>query len=512
MLFLAAAVLLVAGFSRPLENLYRDLLISSVSPFIDPGQDIVIVAITEETLAGLHYRSPIDREFLANLIVHVGKAGPRAVGIDILFDQGTERAKDELLERALENAPFPVVIASAENADGLTDSQVTYLKNFAPGVSRGLVSLARDPLDGVVRGLFAGRENGGVWQPSFVGAIAAAGGASPSAIRSDLAYFRTQHATPYDFPVYPAHLARVLPVQWFTGKYVLIGADLPLDDRHLTPFTALDGVKAGTLPGVVIHAHALAQLLTGDQIVQAGALTVGLLLAAGALVAGWFAWRPLPVLVKPLILLGLIFSIFAGAATLFSRIGVLVPAVWPSVLVTGVFSIVAFMAWHRDNAERRFIRHAFAQYVSPAVVETIIRNPASLRLGGERRTITCVFTDLEGFTGLSETLPPERIAALLNGYLDLVCDQFVKHGATIDKVVGDSVVGFFGAPATQADQAERAVSLALELDTLAQAYRVAAARGGAHLESRASVFIADRLWWATLEESASSTTRPLATQ
>jgi adenylate cyclase len=480
-LFFAAVVLVAAGFSRTVENLFRDVLVSSASPFTDPAQNIVIVAITEETLASLPYRSPIDREFLAKLIEHIGKAGPRAVGIDILFDQATERPKDEDLERVLENAQFPVVIASAEDADGLTDSQVTYLKNFAPGVPRGLASLSRDPMDGVVRGLFAGRESGGVWRPSFVDAIAGAGRAGPSAIRSDLAYFRTQHATPHEFPVYPAHLARLLPMQWFSGKYVLIGADLPLDDRHLTPFAALNGVKIGTLPGVVIHAHALAQSLVGAQIVRAGALPVGLLLAIGAFVAGWFAWRPLPVLVKPLILFGLICSILAGAAVLFARFGVLVPAIWPSVLVAGVFSIVAFMAWHRDNDERRFIRQAFAQYVSPTVVETIIKDPASLHLGGERRSLTCVFTDLEGFTGLSETQPPECIAALLNDYLDRVCDQFVKHGATIDKVVGDSVVGFFGAPVTQEYQAERAVSLALELDTLTQAFRAEMAHGRAQL-------------------------------
>jgi adenylate cyclase len=470
-LVFVAIVLIIAGLSRPVENMFRDLLTSTASPFLDPGRNIVIVAVTEETLSEFSYRSPIDRGFLGDLLEHIGRAGPRAIGIDILFDQPTEIIKDERLVRILRTASVPIVIASAEAADGLTQQQASYLQDFATDVPRGLAVLSRDPVDGVVRHLFPGRESDGAWLPGFAQAVAIAGGARPRDVGTDMVYFRTQHATPYEFSVYPAHTALLLPPQWFKGKFVLIGADLPLEDRHLTPFAKLNGVKAGTLPGVIIHAHGLAQTLTGAHTERIGMLPIGLLLVSVASIAGWLAWRPLSVLVKPLVLFVMIGAILTVATLLYWQFGMLVPVIWPSVLVAGLFALFAVLAWHRDNTERRFVRNAFAQYVSPAVVDTVLKNPLGLRLGGERRSITCVFTDLEGFTALSENQPPERVAALLNAYLDQLCDLFVMHGATIDKVIGDSVVGFFGAPAAQDDQAERAVSLVLELDTVAENFR-----------------------------------------
>ncbi|TGS90081.1 adenylate/guanylate cyclase domain-containing protein, partial [bacterium M00.F.Ca.ET.177.01.1.1] len=127
-----------------------------------------------------------------------------------------------------------------------------------------------------------------------------------------------------------------------------------------------------------------------------------------------------------------------------------------------------FLAWRRDANARHFIQNAFSKYVSPAVVAAIVKEPNALHLGGERRDVTCVFTDVEGFTSLSEKLAPEVLAEVLNEYLHGLCELFIEHGATIDKVIGDAVVGFFGAPVAQNDQAEQAVSLARAVQDLAQ--------------------------------------------
>ena len=124
-----------------------------------------------------------------------------------------------------------------------------------------------------------------------------------------------------------------------------------------------------------------------------------------------------------------------------------------------------------DRAERQFIQRAFAQYVSPAVVKRIAADRGQLRLGGEVRTVTYVFTDLEGFTSLSEQLEPEQVADLLNTYLDGVCDLFVDHGATIDKIIGGAVTGFFGAPDAVTGVGERAIKLLLSLDQFGEAFR-----------------------------------------
>src|SRR5205085_2709276 len=117
----------------------------------------------------------------------------------------------------------------------------------------------------------------------------------------------------------------------------------------------------------------------------------------------------------------------------------------------GLAAFAAFMAWRQDAKERKFIQSAFSKYVSPAVVAEIAKNPAALSLGGERRVITSVFTDIEGFTPFGESLAPEVLGEILNEYLDGLCELFIEYGATIDKVIGDAVVGFFGAPALQSD-------------------------------------------------------------
>jgi adenylate cyclase len=480
-IFILFVILVALVASRPVENLVRDLMMSAISPFTAPPGDIVIVTVTEDTLKQFPYRSPIDRGFLASLIDKIAGAGARVIGVDILFDQATEPAKDARLAAAIERAPVPVVLADAGIDDGLRPQQVEFLHAFAPGRKRGLATLARDPIDGVVRELFAGRQSPEGFIPAFAAAIAIAGGMPDDAVPSERGakvYYRTANSEPHSFPTYPAHTVQVLPDDWFAGKYVLIGVDLPLDDRHLTPFIVLNGVAEGTLPGVVAHAHALSQILKGDKVVPAGLAGSVLLFLVGMLASGWFAWRPFPVLFKPPLIIAVLVAMWTASAGVFARWGVYVPMVGPSVLVAGLSGLVAFLAWKRDREQRRFLERAFSQYVSPAVVRTIVADPERLRLGGERRTVTCVFTDLQGFTSISENMAPEEIAAVLNGYLDRICNLFVDHGATIDKVIGDAVVGFFGAPAEQQDQSERAVDLALAVDGLSEVFRAEMDRAG----------------------------------
>ncbi|MGI9402413.1 MAG: CHASE2 domain-containing protein, partial [Rhizobiaceae bacterium] len=470
-LFVAMVVLISLVIARPVENFYRDLLMSSVSPFTEPGQEIVFVTITEDTLSEFPYRSPIDRGFLADLVEHIAQAGPKAIGLDILFDQPTEPEKDERLTEVLANSPVPIVIATAGVEDGLSQNQADYLESFAPDIARGLATLGRDSFDGVVRDFFAGRQSDGENVRGFSSAMAEAVGVGSPDKRQSLVYYRTDASEPYPFPAYPAHTATLLPAQWFADKLVLVGVDLPLDDRHPTPFAALIGVKDGTLPGVVVHGHKLVQILNGDQATPAGPLIDWTALLLALLIACWFAWRPLAVLIKPLAIVAVIAGYWVLSALVFARWAIHMPVVAPSIIIAGIAGMVSFIAWRRDREERRFVEKAFSQYVSPAVVKHIVKNPKLLTLGGEKRDITCVFTDLQGFTSISEKMSPEEIATVLNGYLDSICNLFVEHGATIDKVIGDAVVGFFGAPAEQEDQADRAISLALAVDALTEEFR-----------------------------------------
>ncbi|SFP87898.1 adenylate cyclase [Mesorhizobium sp. NFR06] len=476
--YLVLLCISTALVSPPLENVLRDVMMVSISPFTRAPPNIVVVAITEQTLAKYPYRSPLDRGFLADIVARIESAHPLVIGIDLLFDQPTEPQKDARLETVIETASVPVVIASASHTDGLTPRQFDYLNAFAPSARRGLAALSHDSLDGVVRGAFPGREAEAGWTPSFAAAIAAATGIRRGHWPEEMVYYRTANGLPFTFPTYPAQAVPLAPLNWFEGKYVLIGVDLQQTDHHQTPFALWSGAENGVLPGVAIQAHSLARLLSGDRItIPWAAVGYAPMLLVG-LFCLWIASRPIPVVFKPVAVGGAVLLVWIGEAWAFDRFAILFPMVAPAMLVLGLSAFAGFLAWRRDANARHFIQNAFSKYVSPAVVAAIVVDPDALHLGGERREVTCVFTDVEGFTSLSEKLEPEVLADVLNEYLDALCELFIEHGATIDKVVGDAVVGFFGAPAVQDDQAERAVSLALAVQDLGQRLRERSAGGG----------------------------------
>ena len=449
-----------------------DVFMTSLSRWDRPPAEVVIITIDEDTLAQLPYRSPIDRGLLADIVDHIAAAGPKTIGIDILIDQASEPAKDARLRASLSRTKIPLIMAFADKSDGLTDRQTKHLSNFLAGLKRGHVALSRDDFDGTLRRWSEQPLNAPAKAPSFAEAVAGTTIADRRpADTGRIVYYSAPGGGPAEIPTYPAHAVKLVPKEWFAGKIVLIGSTLPNLDQHRTPFAAVHGAERGTLYGITIHAHMVVQLLRGDRIVMIGPL----LSLLYTVFAAFAAVRPVrmrgPLIgrigaVAAMATLPLLIAIIAYTAA-----SIQLPVIVPTVAFALTAAALAAKAWHEDRAERLFIQRAFAQYVSPAVVERITADRSQLRLGGEMRDVTYVFTDLEGFTSLSEQLAPEETAALLNAYLDGVCNLFVDHGATIDKIIGDAVAGFFGAPEDQAGTSERAVRLVLALDRFCEAFR-----------------------------------------
>ncbi|RMF15712.1 MAG: adenylate/guanylate cyclase domain-containing protein [Candidatus Dadabacteria bacterium] len=119
--------------------------------------------------------------------------------------------------------------------------------------------------------------------------------------------------------------------------------------------------------------------------------------------------------------------------------------------------------YYTEERQKKEIRGAFQTYLSPAVVEQVIEDPSKLALGGEKRELTVLFSDVRGFTTISEALDAEELANLLNEYLTPMTDLVFKHGGTLDKYMGDAVMAFWGAPIPQEDHAFRACDCALEM-------------------------------------------------
>lgn len=143
----------------------------------------------------------------------------------------------------------------------------------------------------------------------------------------------------------------------------------------------------------------------------------------------------------------------------------------PVMLRARISSGLESKQWSDDERQQRqYIRQAFSRFVSPAVVDQLINDPEKLTLGGERLDITCVFTDLADFTHLIERSKPTEVMPVLNRYLDGLCRIFLNHDGTIDKIVGDALHGFFGAPLRQTDHAQRAMQCVLDLNEYARRF------------------------------------------
>jgi adenylate cyclase len=264
----------------------------------------------------------------------------------------------------------------------------------------------------------------------------------------------------------------------FRGAYVFFGFSAPgLFDLRPAPIS-------GVYSGVEIHAQALGNMLAGDFLREAP-LPVSLVLAAALALAAALGCA-------------------LGASTLsaVAAVAVFVPlpvalACWafaggyvlPLMLLetaTGLgLGVSVLLGYATEGRQKRFIKSAFKQYLSPVVIEQLLRQPERMKLGGERRTLSIFFSDLQGFTSLSEGLSPEELTQFLNEYLTAMTDIILEEGGTVDKYEGDAIIAFWNAPLDQSDHADRALRAALRCqDRLAELRPVFRKRIGTDLFMR----------------------------
>lgn len=446
----------------------RDLYHAMFYPAQPPRDDIAIVLIDETTIAGFAYRSPIDRGFLAELIASLRAHGPRAIAVDLLIDQPTEDAKDAaFLDAVKATEGAPVVLAAADEADGLLPAQAETLAAATAGARVGQAALLRDPYDFVTRAAPPTREMAGRPTPSMAVAMARAGGLAAPGEGFDIAF--TPSPPGEDFaPLLIAGFHGFFAPETVRDRFIFIGVGLDGVDRHRTPLQALS--DEADRPGVESHAQALAQIIDGRRLtVSPGWAELALAIVAAVLTVGAL-FLPAGFAVRIGAAFAVVALLAAAPAAAVASGGLLLPAAAPLTAALAAGGGLTAARWRAEQLTRRRLRSAFGRYVSPAVVRQIEAAPEALALGGERREITCVFTDVAGFTTLCESLPGDELASLLNGYLGGASQIFVDHGGTIDKFVGDAIVGFFGAPVARSDHAAAAIRMAVALDAYAERY------------------------------------------
>ncbi len=251
------------------------------------------------------------------------------------------------------------------------------------------------------------------------------------------------------------------------GRIVFIGTSaIGLRDIVATPLSA-------AVPGVFVHAEIADQIIGGTFLARpdwavgaevllavvsaflvlvllpwlpsTGNAVVALLLVSAALAVGWLGFSTYQLLLSPVL------------------------AVLLCVVAYGVGSGVRLLLSER---EKRFIRAAFAQYLAPALVQQLVENPQRRILGGENREITLLFCDIRSFTGISERLGPAELTEFLNDFLTPMTDILMRHGATIDKYIGDAIMAFWNAPLDVADHRRRACASLIEMEAALKAFNL----------------------------------------
>jgi len=456
---------------------------------ISPGEDIVIVALDPVSRQKMQRKSWQRADF-ARAIETLTAAGADLIAVDVLFAvPDPDPSQDEALRSALQNSANVIL-----GSDISRDNPAVPLPAFREQeIGEGFLNILPDE-DGAVRTIpppyvkKSGQEY--VSDLPFSVQVAVSRLFPEGEIRPDLTHkdylilgdlkipnSRAQTASGFwinftgpsgNFESIPFHrvLEGHLQTNEIQGKIVLIGSMNPAQhDYFKVPFGHEESLESRiqSMYGVEIHANAIHTLLHRRFLAPVNPGTMYLILGIVSVLAIWLAigvrWNAFLICGA---LLFVLFGIWIAFYALFLRGRFAAGApVYVSVVAIGIAGLVARQV--EESAKRRYITQLFGRYVAPNVVEQLITNRDLLQLGGRKQRLTIFFSDIRGFTSMSEKLPPEDVSALLNEYFSCMTRIVFKHGGTLDKFIGDAVMAFFGNPVYFENHAERAVLMALEM-------------------------------------------------
>ncbi len=467
---LAAFAIMQLRAPRDLEDVLFDVRVLAFAPETKPFPDIVMVWLDEPTMRDLPYRTPVPRDFLARLHRNIVKAEPWLIGYDIFFKDPSFPAADRELADAFKGSVVYAVVPM--RPDGTVDEPLPLFAQQLTGT--GLADLPFNPFDSAVRKArfhFKTRDGD---KTSFAAAVFEAAGsvdaaaavgeeskrpgwgpfsATPFVGDGDETYIRfsgppgTIGASGNAFKIYSASLVEkgLVPDSWLHNKIVLVGASYQdLKDTYITPYYARS-TNYATMPGVEIHANILSMLLTGQFYYvlhqwQRWALAFACALIIALAASALSPWRAAAIFALSAL------AELALAVLSFRSCAVVIPIVAPMAAAT--ISLGSGLGWRAltEGRQRRFIKGVFERYVPPSVVARMTEHPELLKLGGETRIVTSMFTDIASFTSISERMKPQELVAFLNEYLGKMNEELFRFGATLDKYEGDAIIAFFNAP------------------------------------------------------------------
>jgi adenylate cyclase len=499
-LILAAFVALAlleqrVGLLRPLEHRLSDFFVRQHARAVEPDPDIVLVDIDDVSLARmgeLADRWPWPRSVHGELAAGIAAQQPKAIVFDVMFAEPdrTRPEHDELfneLLRPLKNVYFPTA-----RLDVAGDAHGPLLRELAPALGMpqtpaaqpdaraslllplalwpenwrlGLINLLADD-DGVARRYYLYLPAYGWKLPSLPARVAADLG-YPVPQRESLVLGwsamtrkRVSFADLYeDFN----REQRQRPADEFRDKIVVVGTTATgLHDLRVTPVSEFH-------PGADILATAIDNLKNGGQMRTApGWLPLALTLGLVTAIYLGFRRGHHTLAIGGVVAAGAVLLLAASWLAVANRL--LLPGLTPVTAGAGMYFAGALHGYLHERRERLKAVDFFGRFVNPHVVRDLLERGGFARTG-ELREITVLFSDIRGFTTLSETRPPAEIVALLNRYFGRQVEVIFRHGGCLDKFIGDAIMAFWGAPLDDPEHAKHAVMAALEMAQTLESFR-----------------------------------------
>jgi adenylate cyclase len=507
------ALALANGYLRPLQLQSGDLLFR-LKPDTSPRWT-VLVAIDDRSLAELRSRGRFfnwPRDLHANVIDNLKAAGARIIVWDVLFDAPGEG--DAALAEAIKSAGNVVLAEVGDQATRVPEAGQT--PRYAAGIEQlpafrqaaiGIGHANQLPdTDGVIRTTPLVMNIAGQEVPSLSMVSAARFLRRPQVFEAPIQDGKLPFAgreIPVDQdgrmwvsylgdssevtnpPTFPS-LSYVdvynnsFPPDLVRGKLVMVGLTATgFADDFWTPVS-----RSSKMDGVEIQASAFETIMRPEQFIVPVTTqwTTAVIYAMGMI--------PVLALLFLPVLPALIVGILAGGLYLVAAVLVIDPATvaWimdrlasvkipveavesgrildlPFPLLTLGTAYLALLMYRVifEQSQQRALKGALSQYLSPDVMEEVVRDPGAIKLGGEKREMTVLFSDIRGFTTISESLEPEKVVQILNVYLTRMTDIVFRHQGTVDKYMGDAIMAFWGAPKAQPDHARLACQAALEM-------------------------------------------------
>ena len=491
-LFLIGTFAFIGGLSvyapyfETLELKGYDFMMAVFRGSLPAPENMVIVAIDETSLAEFedYFQWPWPRSVHGQLIRSLNALGVQAIIFDVIFTgESYEIEEDDDLAAAIRESPVPVILAATEETVkdprfGILTKQVLPLDKFIEADAKVGYATMHPDRDQILRHTrLSVNGNPSLETQAFEQLT------GNTLDISELPISRYQGEDPellinytgvnrhiYTVSYYQAIDHQIfLPPAVLKDKIVLVGRAMAVEDlseRRMekdsfpTPFAS---AGSALVPGVEVHANALNTLLAGSFIykatpVQTWILLVFLGVLVSAIVLGFESF-PLKIILS--------IAVIAGyelvAALIFVYQSYWLYTAQPLFVMLSVFGLNTLYQYHQTEKERAHIRKALKGYVSHQVMDQIMKNPDSLELGGTQVEATVLFSDIAGFSKISEQTTPRELFSLLNDYFTQIGDVIMKQDGMINKYIGDAIMAIWNTPLAHENHAALACQAALEM-------------------------------------------------